>query len=410
MEKETVLFLVGLVVGGIVGGLLAWARAKAGLHAAATAEREARIRAEAQRAEAEKNLAEQRKLLEEARTRLADTFKALSSDALRSNTQHFRQQAEDVVKPLHESLKLYEQHVKELEASRQSAYGSIKEQIKSLTATQEALQKETGNLVSALRKPEVRGRWGEMTLRRVVEVAGMSGHCDFEEQVHTKSEEGGLRPDMVVRLPADREIVVDAKVSLEAYLDAISAESEEQRSQQMNRHARQMRTHMTQLASKSYWEQFDKAPEFVVMFIPGESFFAAAVDSDPALIEDSMEKRVVLATPTTLIALLRSVAYGWRQERIAENALAISELGRQLYERMRTLAEHLAGVGKNLGRAGEAYNKAVGSMESRVFPAARKFKELGAAQGDDIPTVEPLETTPRQLNVPEQEKEEDESA
>ncbi|RLC25191.1 MAG: DNA recombination protein RmuC, partial [Deltaproteobacteria bacterium] len=226
-------------------------------------------------------------------------------------------------------------------------------------------------------------------------------HCDFAEQVTADTGEGRQRPDLIVRLPVEREIVVDAKVSLEAYLDAIAAESDDERKRAMARHAAQVRSHMNALADKRYWAQFTKAPEFVVMFIPGESFFGAAVDADHSLIEDGLERRVVLATPTTLIALLRAVAYGWRQEQVARNAREISDLGRQLYERMRILAEHIGNIGKGLGKANEAYNKAVGSMEARVLPAARRFKDLGAAPGADVPLVQQIETTPRALTASE---------
>jgi DNA recombination protein RmuC len=300
-----------------------------------------------------------------------------------------------------ESLNRYEGHVKSLEESRQKAYGSLEEQIKSLNETQRALRDKTDGLVTALRRPEVRGRWGEISLKRVAELAGMVEHCDFEEQVSMGSESGMLRPDMLVHLPAEREVVVDAKVSLDAYLDALSAEDEAGRTDHMSRHARQMRTHMRQLSQKSYWEQLPRAPEFVVMFIPGESFLAAALEHDRTLLEDGMAKRVVLATPTTLIALLHAVAYGWRQEQLTRNAQEISELGKQLYERLVTFSDHFESVRKGLERANEAFNRAVGSMEARVFPAARRLRELGVAAGSEVAAVEPVETTPRVLSLPD---------
>ncbi|MCS6970738.1 MAG: DNA recombination protein RmuC [Planctomycetes bacterium] len=388
-------------------------------------EANARVKAEAQLVEALQRLAEEKKLLEDSKTALTDTFKALAGDSLNAATAAFLRLAQEtfdkalteakgdlgkrheaiqgLVKPLSEALAKFDEQVRQIEKQRQEAYASLAEQVKQLSSGQQQLQKETANLVTALRRPQVRGRWGELTLRRVVELAGMSEHCDFVEQATASSEEGRVRPDLLVRLPAGREIIVDAKVPLEAYLEAAAADSEEARQAALARHAAQVRDHMQSLASKAYWSQFDKAPEIVVMFIPGESFFSAALEADASLLEDGMQQRVVLATPTTLIALLRAVAYGWRQQQIAQNAQEISNLGKQLYERMRTLAESLDGIGKNLEKATESYNKAVGSLEGRVLPAARRFKELGVTTADDkdIPTLTPLEKKPRALSAPE---------
>ena len=440
-------YLIGGIVGLIVGALAAWlwSARRAGAAAATAAElraqleraesdvgglresldaaAKAQVRAETEAAEVAKRLAEQRKTLEDARTQLGDAFKALAGEALGKNSESFLSLAKQVfekivvdakgdlgkrqeaihglVKPLRDSLNKFEEHVRGLEKNRQEAYASLETHLKTLTATNVQLQKETAGLVTALRAPQVRGRWGELTLRRVVELAGMSEHCDFTEQVSVDSESGRLRPDMIVHLPSEREIVVDAKVSLDAFLTAASAESEDERAAALTRHARQMRTHMTKLAGKSYWQQFDKAPEFAVMFVPGESFFAAAVDIDRGLIEDGLERRVILATPTTLMALLRAVAYGWRQEQVARNAQEISELGRDLYNRMRVLADHVRSVGDGLRRANAAYNSAVGSLEARVMPAARRFKDLGAGTSDEIPAIAPVEVAPRDLSLPE---------
>jgi len=352
---------------------------------------------------------------------MTETFNALSSAALKSSSEDFLRLASEslgkvvtdtkgrlgehqaamdgMIKPLYETLKRYEEQIKIMEEGRHKAYGSLEEQLRSMASTQENLQKETSNLVTALRKPQVRGRWGEMQLRRVAELSGMSIHCDFTEQQSVDTEKGKIRPDMIVHLPMDREIVVDSKVSLEAYLDTVNAATEDEKKSRMEKHAQQVRTHMNKLASKDYWSQFKQSPEFVVLFIPGESFLAAAVEVDSSLIEDGIEKRVIIATPTTFIALLRAIAYGWRQEQVTKNAQEISDLGRQLYERMVTLVQHFENVGKSLEKAIGSYNRAVGSMESRVLPSVRKFKELGVTGSEEIPVLDKVDQMPRNLNL-----------
>ncbi|PYM91913.1 MAG: DNA recombination protein RmuC [Candidatus Rokuibacteriota bacterium] len=377
-------------------------------------EREQRERVEASaRLEATRqNVEDQRRLLDEAGADLTRTFETLSGDALRRSNEEFLALAEErlghrqkeidaSVTPLKEALARYEAGIRELEKAHDQAYGGLRSEVETLARLSERLRGETGNLVTALRSPQVRGRWGEITLHRVVELAGMTGHCDYVEQVTVERDEGRLRPDMIVRLPGGRDIVVDAKVPLAAYLEAVGASSDEERAAALSRHAKQVREHMTALAAKAYWEQFPSAPELVVMFIPGESFVGAAAVADPALIEDGMAKRVVVSTPTTLIALLRAIAYGWRQEQVAANAEQIRSLGSQLYDRLRTLAGHFDALGGSLARAVNAYNGFVGSMETRVLPAARRFRDLGATGGEEIPPLPAVEQAPRQPDAPE---------
>jgi DNA recombination protein RmuC len=387
-------------------------RERSELRGALEGERIARAEADTRWTVAREALDEQRRGLDEARLRLGETFKALSTEALERSGAAFLERAREaldaqlgrreaavhgLLRPLHDALGRYEDAMRSMETARQHAYGSLQEQLRSLAAGHADLQRETGALVAALRTPHVRGRWGELTLRRVVELAGLTRHCDFAEQVTVDGASGRIRPDMVVRLPAGREIVVDAKVSLSAYLDALAAPSEDVRAECLARHAQQVRQHMNALASRGYWDEFARAADLVVMFIPGEAFVAAAAEADAALIEDGLARKVVVATPTTLIALLRAIAYGWRQEHVAENAARISELGRQLHERLRALTGHLAEMGAALGRATAAYNRAVGSMEARVLPAARRFQELGAAAGQDLPALPPVAERPRGL-------------
>jgi DNA recombination protein RmuC len=377
----------------------------------------ARAVAETQAAETVKRLEEQKLLLAQARHELAESFQALSGEALKQNNEAFlslakttfhalhaeakgelaqRQQAiDDLVKPLADSLHRYDEQLRQLEQSRQAAYGGLDQHLKLLVETQQRLQQETGNLVNALRAPAVRGRWGEITLKRVAELAGMVAHCDFREQESVMSEEGRLQPDMVVQLPGGRQIIVDAKTVLSGYLDAHEASDEARRLDGLRRHATQVRIRMNELSLKAYWNQFEQAPEFVVLFLPGEQFLGAALEQDPRLIEEGFAQGVVLATPTTLMALLRAVAYGWRQERLAAHADEAGRLGKDLYERMAILAEHLNDVGQSLGKSVLAYNKAVGSLETRILPAARRFKELGVSSDKEIASLEPIEVVAR---------------
>jgi len=312
---------------------------------------------------------------------------------MRANKQAF----EGMVLPIKDLLKNYDEVLRQTEAKRQQEFGGLIAQVQALGQTSEGLKKETANLVQALRTPTVKGRWGEMTLKRLVELAGMTEHCDFCVQVSVEREDGTLRPDMVVSLPGGTSIIVDAKVSLNAYLEALDAKGEESQTEALKRHAKQVAEHMRKLAKKAYASQFVQAHEFVVMFLPGEPLFSAAVQHESGLIEEAIQKRVLIATPTTLIALLSTVAYGWRQERLHENALLLQKLGAELYERLATCTKHLDDLGRALGKAIHAYNASVGSLESRVLVTARRFQEFGVPMKEEIKLLEPLEVTPRHL-------------
>ncbi len=366
-------------------------------------------------------------LIENIQTKWEDKFKVISSEALSLTNKSFLEMAQttlekfqelakqdlstrqaaisDLVKPVKESLQSVDQKIIELEKSRMSAYAVLKHQVSELVSSQNQLKAETVNLVNALRAPSVRGRWGEIQLRRVVEMAGMVNYCDFEEQVTGQEGESKLRPDLIINLPGGKKIIVDAKAPLAAYLEALEAKDEETRAEKLQDHARQVRNHIRALAKRSYYEQFQPAPEFVVLFLPGETFFSAALEQDPSLIEAGVEDRIILATPTTLIALLRAVAYGWRHEQLAENAKEISELGRELHKRLSDMADHFSKLGRNLGGAVQSYNQAMGSLEHRVLSSARKFKEFGSvSEAAEIVSLDPLDHTPRELQAPELKK------
>jgi DNA recombination protein RmuC len=398
--------IAGLLIGLLVGAGAAWlfARAQGAAETAAL-----RVELGHERASA----AEKAALLEQAERDFAARFDALAADALRKNNESFlelasvklgqkEQAVEHLVAPLKESLQKVDGKLQELEVARKGAYSSLAEQVRQLTETQKELRSETGNLVSALRdRPNVRGRWGEIQLRRVVEMAGMLEHCDFETQAHVATEDGRLRPDLIVQLPGGKKVVVDAKMAGQAYLESLSCQDDESRLVKLREHARQVRDHITKLSAKSYWSQFDQTPEFVILFIPGETFLSAALEQDPGLIEDGVNQQVIIATPTTLIALLRAVSYGWRQETIAESARAVSDLGRELYTRLATLTEHFAKVGRGLETAVRSYNETVGSLETRVLPSARKFKEHGVSPAGELAPLNIVDRNVRAVSAAE---------
>ena len=355
---------------------------------------------------------------------MALRFQSLSAQMMQSNNESFLQLAKtslekyqegakfdlekkhsaihEMVKPLREALEKVDGKIQSLEKARVGAYEGIKEQIKHLHQSHQQLQSETQNLVTALRSPTVRGRWGEIQLKRVVEMAGMVDHCDFSEQITTQSEDKKLRPDLVIHLPGDKSIVVDAKAPLMGFLEAVEAKDDSIRLEKLKTHARHIRSHIQLLSQKNYWSQFAHAPEFVVLFLPGETFFSAALEQDPSLIEMGVDQNVILSTPTTLIALLRAVAYGWRQEKLAENAKQISDLGKELYRRMASISSSFGQVGGSLMKAVDSYNKAVGTLETRVLPCARRFKELEAAnQGVSFEELQPIEKSTRKMEAPE---------
>lgn len=391
------------------------------LHTAIETEKriaEEKITALKQAIENEKRIAqEQIKGLRMAEEAMTEHFKALSSDVLKHNSEEFRKQASasfrqqqenadhllkqreqsisTLVKPIAEALKKTEEQIQSIEKNRHETFGSLSSQIKLIYESNQKLQSETRNLVTALRRPEVRGQWGELTLKRLAELAGMVEHCDFVEQEQVTEDGKASRPDMIVRMPDKRELIVDAKTPLDAYLSAIETEDTAQREQFLVQHARNVRERVNELSKKAYWSQFKNSPDYVVLFIPGEQFLSSALEQDGKLLEDALQNRVVLATPTTIIALLRAVAFGWRQIAVTENAEKIQALGEQLYKRVTTFVEHLTKVGKTLNNSVDAYNKAIGSLERQVLPGARKFEELGIQSKKQLSEPQPLELVPR---------------
>jgi DNA recombination protein RmuC len=407
------ILLIGVALAALVGWLLAHQRAQHDI----TKLREDKARLTSQLESQQEAMEEKTRSFEEAQSQFENTFKSLASDALKSNTSEFLKLAESnfktlhtkasgnleqrekavesMVKPIREALEKTDQQIRKMEKERQTAFGSLTQHLQFMAQAQEQLQGETRNLVKALRRPEVRGQWGEMTLKRLAELAGMVEHCDFDQQHSVDTEQGKQRPDMVVRMPGSREIIVDAKAPMDGYLAAVEARDDSARLLELQRHARNVRDRVRELSSKGYWQQFPQSPDFVVLFIPGDQFLSSALEVDPKLLEDAMTDKVVLATPSSLVALLRAVAYGWRQEVLAENAEHIRSVGQDLYERLSTFAEHLDKLGSHLSRSVDSYNKAVGSFDSRVLPGARKFTEMGIQGKKDLPEPQPVERLPR---------------
>ena len=412
---ESLAGLMGFSLAILVGWLLGHGRGQRDI----TRLREANVRLNTL-LEYERNACEEKThSLEHARAQFEATFKSLAGDVLKANSSEFLKLAEtsfkvlhtqasgdleqrekaveNLVKPIRESLEKADQHIRTIEKERQEAFGSLSRHLELMANTQQQLQGETRNLVKALSRPDIRGQWGELTLKRLAELAGMVEHCDFGQQRSVNSDEGKLRPDMVVRMPGGREIIVDAKAPMDGYLGAVEADNDSERLQEIRRHARNVRDRVRELSGKRYWKQFPRSPDFVVLFIPGDQFLSAALEVDPELLEQAMADRIVLATPSSLVALLRAVAYGWRQESLAENAEQIRVVGEELYDRLGTFAEHLSGLGISLNRSVESYNKAVGSFDSRVLPGARKFKDMGIQEKKELPEADQIERLPRSV-------------
>ena len=419
--SSLVIFIVAaaaLATGAVLGALVAQLRAVWRIEALRIELAAAQVRLESSVLQD----ADRLKLLEQSETRLRAAFDSLAGETLRTNSELFLRLSREalgrdqvvaegalkerelaiahLVEPLRVALERTEAQVQALERERRDAFTTLRTQIETLAGGQAQLQRETRNLVTALRRPEVRGRWGELTLRRLVELAGLSEHCDFTEQLQVVGEEGALRPDLVVHMPDARDLVIDAKTPLDAYLASLEAPTDEERQQALKRHAQQVETRVRELASKSYWTQFERSPEFAVLFLPGDQFLSAALAERPELLETALGQSVIIATPSTLIALLKAVAYGWRQSAVAHNAALIRDLGQELYRRLGTFNGHLGRMGQRLGSAVEAYNAAVGSLERQVLPQARRFSELGVTADAPLAQLEPIGQLVRNPGTP----------
>jgi DNA recombination protein RmuC len=417
------LAVVALGIGAALGFLVASLRSAREKQALQVELEGERVRREADAKKESERIA----ALEQAEARLRNAFDKLASDSLRANSEMFLRLAREalsrdqvvaenalkereaaiaqLVEPIRAALERTEQQVQAIERERRDAFTTLRTQIEGLAGGHAQLQRETRNLVTALRRPEVRGRWGEMTLRRVVELAGMAEHCDFTEQLHVVGEDGAMRPDMVIHMPDRRTLVVDVKTPLDAYLEAIEATTEEGRGLALKRHAQQVETRVRQLGGKNYWLQFEDSPEFAVLFLPGDQFLSAALTERPDLLDNALKVGVILATPSTLIALLKTVAYGWRQAVVAENAATIHQMGQELYRRLTTFVKHVEKLGQQLTRAVETYNSAVGSLERQVLPQARRFPELGVTADLPFPVLEPVSQVARKTTVASDEAE-----
>jgi len=422
VDLSPFIIILLLICGGLVGAITTYFNREKKIRELSLTHSELSLKLELE----QKNRDQLNDTIKQTQEQLANTFNTLSNEALKHNNDSFLKLAEEnlkrfqseakadltskeksieqLVKPISEALKQTTKQINDIEKDRKEAYGSLRTTIDTMNQNQQSLQQETQNLVQALRRPEVRGQWGEMTLKRLAELSGMVAHCDFFEQTHTKTETGAIRPDMIVRLPENRTIIVDAKTPLDAYLSAIQAKDDTTRQSELKRHAQIIRSRVRELAAKNYWAEYSDSPEFVVLFIPGEQFLSAALEIDSSLLEDSMSQNIILATPTNFIALLRAVSYGWKQQALAENAMEIRELGETLYKRLATFTSHLDKLGKSLNSSVDHFNKSVGSLERQVMPSGRKFLEMGLRAKTEIVELQPIEKQIREVQDQREDK------